>query len=278
MHKKELCLTPIPCKLPPPKNTQIQVRCFTCKKFDVCRIKEDYLKTAMLISDVLGCPAENYELNWIPNFNGTDVQEPLNYFPAKIKITDGTNVITCDFLGARYMDCDNVSFVYYNNDIVALFKVIYDTETEKWQFFMGQNVCNGLPYYIMEEDTATIEQGLIQLRIDLLNPKPTCTCDIIDTTAFSARLECDHYDPIKELSYCEGMRQIAERYPKGVPLGCGKYYHIATFHIEPYEVPCYHPFNGVTAYMPMPYPVMIPSKCNKKCERTHRRDDNGKLQ
>lgn len=276
MQKQELCLTPIPCKLPPPKNTQIQVRCFTCKKFDVCRIKEDYLKTAMLISEVLGSPAKNFNLNWIPNFYGIDIYEPLNYFPFYVRITDSIKNITCKFLGARFTDDNNISFVYGNDYLVIQFKTI--CVENNWRFFMGEEVNTRQPFYILAENIQEIEKGLIKFQKDLQNAKPPAHSDIIETTAFSARLECDYYDPIKNLSYCDGMKHIAEKYPKGVPLGCNRYYHIATYHVEPHEVPMYHPYNGTTAYMPLPYPVMIPPKCKKKCEKPHRRDDNGKLQ
>jgi hypothetical protein len=45
---KEMFLTPIHIPEPPP-HTQIHPRCFTCKKFPVCNLREDYLKTAFLI-------------------------------------------------------------------------------------------------------------------------------------------------------------------------------------------------------------------------------------
>jgi hypothetical protein len=45
---KERFLTPIKVD-EPPRHTQIHPRCFTCKKFPVCRIREDYLKTAELM-------------------------------------------------------------------------------------------------------------------------------------------------------------------------------------------------------------------------------------
>lgn len=275
--KDELCLTPIPCKLPPPKNTQIQVRCFTCTKFDVCKIKEDYLKTALLISKVLGAPAENFDLHWIPNFYGTDIYKPLKYFPAYIKVDDTVRTFCCSFLGARFTDINTISFVYGTDDIMIQFKTIF-TE-DGWQFFMGEEVATNAPYYIASEDTKRINDGLLKFQEDLRNSKPPLDSDIIDTTAFSARLECDFYEPIKNLSYCDGMRRIAEKYPHGVPIGHHRFYHIATYHVEPYEVPLYHYYNGTTAYMPMPYPVPVPPKCEKKQHcKTHRRDDNGKVQ
>ena len=42
---KEYFLTPIEIK-EPPRHTQIHPRCYTCKKFPVCNLREDYLKTA----------------------------------------------------------------------------------------------------------------------------------------------------------------------------------------------------------------------------------------
>ena len=38
---------------------------------------------------------------------------------------------------------------------------------------------------------------------------------------------------------------------------------LATFHLEPNKVPCYHPNAGKVGFMPMPYPVYLMPK--KKC-------------
>jgi hypothetical protein len=45
---KRTFLSPLDIK-EPPKHTQIEPKCVTCSKMPVCRIREDYLKTANLI-------------------------------------------------------------------------------------------------------------------------------------------------------------------------------------------------------------------------------------
>lgn len=40
----------------PPEHTQIKPRCFDCANWEICRIKDDYLKTVTLIQNILGDP------------------------------------------------------------------------------------------------------------------------------------------------------------------------------------------------------------------------------
>lgn len=57
----EYLLSLIP-DMPPPRHTHIKPRCFTCKKFPVCCLREDYLKTVKLMENVLGNPCQSFEL------------------------------------------------------------------------------------------------------------------------------------------------------------------------------------------------------------------------
>lgn len=45
-----------------PEHVKVHPRCFSCKKNPVCNIKDSYLKTAMLIQNIMGNPAENMEV------------------------------------------------------------------------------------------------------------------------------------------------------------------------------------------------------------------------
>jgi len=87
--------------------------------------------------------------------------------------------------------------------------------------------------------------------------------DVINTTYFSAKLECDFYEWEKGLTEAEGIKRIIAAFPNGVPCKDGTYYHLATFHIEPHKVPCYHPENGKVAFAPMPLPAFIPRPVQK---------------
>ena len=77
MYCKEPLLVPIKEELPPPEHTEIRPRCFICKHFPVCNIREDYLKTAKLIQEILGDPCEKYEMSpppvKIPDFEENTV-------------------------------------------------------------------------------------------------------------------------------------------------------------------------------------------------------------
>lgn len=99
--------------------------------------------------------------------------------------------------------------------------------------------------------------------------------DVINTTYFSANLNCDFYEYEKGLTEEEGIRRMIAHYPKGIPCKDGSYYHLATFHIEPYKVPMYHPENGKVAFAPIPYPVFVPSPCPPRHAHPKRREDYG---
>lgn len=63
---------------------------------------------------------------------------------------------------------------------------------------------------------------------------------------------------------CKKFPHMIAFFPNDIPCKDGTYYHLATFHIEPHKVPCYHPENGKVAFAPMPYPVFIPPRCKKR--------------
>ena len=89
--------------------------------------------------------------------------------------------------------------------------------------------------------------------------------EIINTTYFSAVLNCNFYEYEKGLTMEEGIRRIIAEFPNGVPLKDGSYYHLATFHYENGKVECFNPFKNKIAFAPMPYPVYVPPHvCNKK--------------
>ena len=98
-------LTPIEPDLPPPKHTQLLPRCFICKHFPVCNIREDYLKTAQLIEEVLGAPCESYELYPtpipVPEFIGTIIEDVKAYFPTTVLSTKDKEG---SFYVAKYTD------------------------------------------------------------------------------------------------------------------------------------------------------------------------------
>lgn len=276
MYKNETFLTPLPCTPPPPKNSEIQVRCFTCKHFPVCGIKINYLKTARLIQQVLGYPADALELVKIKGFDGTVVQNFENYFPKEIKANTDKNG---EFFGAKYIDKDTINFIYKFDCYFVLYKAVYNNEKKEFIIPIGKEIYYNVDFIINEDYNDDIQLGLLTLREDIENKK--CPCceekDIINVSAFSAALNCDFYEWEKGLTYEEGMKRIVMKYPNGIPIdNCGNLYHLATYHIEPNKVPCYHPENGKTAFMPMAYPVYIPEKpcdCRHKKTRCELNED-----
>ena len=123
-------LTPIEPDLPPPKHTQLLPRCFVCKHFPVCNIREDYLKTAQLIEKVLGAPCESYELYPtpipVPEFIGTIIEDVEAYFPTTVLSTKDKEG---SFYVAKYTDSKNIQFMYiFDKDDKILSLIEYQGE------------------------------------------------------------------------------------------------------------------------------------------------------
>lgn len=268
-------LTPIIPSPPPPEHTRIKVRCFTCRHFPICEIRSDYLKTAKLIQNVLGAPNDSYEISSlpfkIPDFEGITIENWKEYFPETVTTKNGK---TGYFYMAKYQysKCcckDNyIKFIYIVDKFYVLFTAIYNEETKEFDIPAGKEICYGVSCEIAE-DLELLQIGLLDLKEDIekQESKPK---DVINTTAFSAQLDCKFYEWEKGLDYNEGIKRIVAQYPDGVPIGpCGELYHLATYHIEDKCVPCYHPENGYPAFAPLPYPVYIPPTCKKhECART----------
>ena len=426
MYKHEHCLTPIKEPMLPPPHTKVHVKCFTCKKFPVCNIRADYLRTALLIENILGRPCENLELHCIhPDFKGISIPFGSDYMPEKIltkadkegtffalkaedvnhynfvygvdkcqimfsaeyvepktsfgtsisdtelfellpldKIlyppkTEITNAISYhylpisistylnDYIQARDIidSIDNGEFTITipltinavfgnfndearyptqseieenpelinkgltsailvlplkkNNDKLSLsknisFKIHPQTDTEIWNatfkewnldfseedsekllLYLNTVVKEGyfkinegtdlfyknIKSEISDKDKELINKALLEIREIIINQQPKT---VINTTAFHADLQCKFYEWERGLNEEEGIKRLMLKYPHGIPIDDKEYYHLETIHIEPGKVPCYHPFNGTPTFMPMPYPVYIPPKCEHK--------------
>lgn len=268
MIEEKKFLTPIKTKLPPPKHTEIRPQCFICKHFPVCNIREDYLKTAKLIQEILGDPCEKYEMSpppvKIPDFEGTFIENYEEYFPNSVKSTKNTDG---NFYMAKYINSNYIKFIYIFDGYYVLFSAQYNEETKEFDISQGKEICYGVSCEIAE-DLELLQLGLLSLKEDIENIESE-EKDIINTTYFSAELKCRFYEWEKGLDYYEGIKRIIAQYPNGIPINCnGELYHLATYHIENRCVPCYHPENGQPAFAPMPYPVFIPPKCHKRKPKT----------
>lgn len=250
MFRNEPCLVNPPCPYPiPPKHTQIQPRCFSCKHFEVCNYKRDYLKTVTLLQRALGAtrPCDARELNWgyfdIPEYKGKDIPSPKLYFPETIKF------ITPDLEGKFYASRTNglpeVSLIYKVKQYYVLLLFKYNKEEGKYYLEKSEEPVYHVEFELSKESLSTLLVGLINWRavaIDAELPPPPPKMDIIDTTHFSVRLECDMYEWNKN-PWEKCIRDLIHKYPYGIPID--KYgrqmYHIATYHLNYGEVP-YSPY------------------------------------
>lgn len=275
MYCKEPLLVPIKEELPPPEHTEIRPRCFICKHFPVCNIRMDYLKTAQLISEVLGSTASKYELFPlpvpVPEFEGIVIENYKDYFPEEVK---SIKEKVGQFYTAKYVDANTVRFIYIFEGYYVLFTALFNAETNEYEISKGREICYNIDCTLDKSSLDDIQLGLLTFKEDMENMPEEKEEDIINTTFFSASLDCKFYEWEKGLTYYDGVRRLIAKYPCGIPIGeNGEYYHLATYHKEPHKVPCFHPENGHVAFSPMPYPVYIPPKCNKNECKCHTRDE-----
>lgn len=257
---------------PPPAHTQIQPRCFTCKHFEMCKYKQDYLKTITLMQNDLGAPARSLELVkhyiTIPHFVGFPFFNQDDYFPAEVEFDnsdDKGRLFLARFNGINYVNVIYISRCYY-----ILLELVYNSESELYELHSCKEAFYGVEYQLNKKSLEKIQLSLVDWREMIINTrtpiKPFWHCkDVINTTHFSASLNCDMYEWNK-IPFEEAIEKMCRKYPYGIPLDeCGRaMYHIATYHIENGEVP-YSPLFygkkpscGLTPYIP-PQAVCKPS-------------------
>lgn len=266
---------PISPKLPP-AHTQIQPRCFTCKHFEMCSFKKDYLKTVFLIQKDLGSPHFDYELTnryfIIPGLVGIPILNQDLYFPKKIKFDnsdDDGKLWVAKFNGINY-----INVVYTSKKYYILLKLVYNKETEAYDLKSCEEAFYKIKYELNISSLEEIQNGLLNWREKIINmelPVPPPKPDVINTTHFSANLNCDMYDWNK-LSFKDAIEKMVKKYPYGIPIDKDDrvLYHIATYHIEQGEVPYAPLLNGKVNKNVVPY---IPPTPIKPPKPPKRRDD-----
>lgn len=238
----------------PPEHTELRPRCFICKHFPVCQMRESYLKTAMLIEEILGKPNKSFVFNPllfdIPNFCGTVIDNDIDYFPEEVSANrweKGT------FYMAKYCSKDEVNFLYQFEGYMVLFKAIYNKETSLFDIQKGHDIYYGTAATITNEDD--LQLGLLSFREDMIEREnQEAEEDKINTTYFRAELECDFYEWEKGLDYDDGVKRLLIQYPNGIPIG-DEIYHLATYHYEKGKVPLYKP----RVFSPIKYPCVNPA-------------------
>ena len=241
-------LAPLPHLLPP-KHTQVQPRCFTCKHFEMCSYRRDYLKTITLIQNSLGAPQADYQLTnnyiTIPNFIGFPLVDQQKYLPEEVDFDNSNNkgkLFLSKFNGINY-----VNIVYLELNHYILIQLKYNKDSELYELKSCEEAFYGVSYELAQKSLEEIQLGLVEWRDIVINspmPPPPPRPDIINTTHFSAMVNCDMYEWNRE-SFEEALIRLSNKYPFGIPIdGEGKLYHIATYHIADREVPyspCFDP-------------------------------------
>lgn len=273
--KRPPMLAPIPPKLPP-KHTQIQPRCFTCKHFEMCSFKKDYLKTITLMQNDLGAPQFDYEWTTkyivIPDFVGFPLMNQDDFFPKEIKFENDDHVGKLWL--ARFNGINYVNVVYKDRKYYILIKLVYNKETELYELKSCCEAFYKVEYELSNKSLEEIQLGLVDWREQIINavmPPPPPKPDIINTTHFSANLNCDMYEWNKD-SFEDAIEKLCKKYPYGVPIDeDGRaLYHIATFHIAGGEVPYAPLYYGKKKDNIQPY---IPPQPIKPPKPPKRRDD-----
>lgn len=240
--KRPPLLVPIPPRVPP-KHTQVQPRCFTCEHFEMCAFKQDYLKTITLVQNCLGAPAYDYEWTTkyvtIPDFIGLPIIDQDKYFPKEVTFDNSDNVGKL-FL-SKFNGINFVNVVYKDTKYYILIQLKYNSETELYEVKSCEEAFYKVKYELSTKSLEEIQLGLIEWREIIINSPailPPPKKDIINTTHFSAVLDCDMYAWNKD-SFDDAVKKFMKKYPNGIPIGSDgrALYHIATYHVAEWEVP-----------------------------------------
>lgn len=232
---KRTFLSPLDIK-EPPKHTQIEPKCVTCSKMPVCRIREDYLKTASLIEQILGDPQEDRELReWDNSFSGYDFENFKEIFPETIEVTSSIIIdnITTNLINVRYRDKDNIKLLYDISKYLVVFSLIWKEEDSNYIISDGKEIYYGIPFKI--ENFEFDSTKLLEWREEQIKKEEESKdIEIINTTYFSAILNCKFYSK-DNISYNEGVQRLCAQIEEDPSKT--DYAHLSTYHIEPRPVP-----------------------------------------
>lgn len=139
---------------------------------------------------------------------------------------------------AAYKDLDTIC-VRYSTTEGYFVDFLVKWEKDSYSVATGIEAYYGLEFELAISSVSEIINGAETWRAE--ETEDSEEKDIINTTYFSARLDCQFYEWEKGLTEEEGIKRMIAEYPNGVPLKDGSYYHMATFHIEDGKVPCFRP-------------------------------------
>lgn len=257
-----------PINIPePPKHTQVQIRCLSCSHFPTCNIRSDYMKTATLIQNILGDPQQDYELREEDGgFYGIPFPEPTLYFPETFTFEDNTEAT---LLSAKYVNKNFVRVLYEINKYYYQF-VFFWSQADKYEVTIGKELYYGLLLKMPAEIANTIATNLLSWRQEKEEEeKEKEKGDLINTTYFSAVLNCQFYEFDKKANEKEKLHRMALQC--NYPDDCCHHHHIATFHFENEKIP---ELSSKFSPIPVLYPVFISKEeKKKKCHPCMRRED-----
>lgn len=207
----------------PPKHTKVVPRCLTCSKFEICRLRCDYLKAALLIEQILGNPQQDYELTCCRAKEIIENGEEI--FPATISYQNENmeEPASLSFDMAISKSPDTITLFYRNNeDAIISIHAKYSEDT--YQIEDGHDIHLQENIYIILDST---KESLIAAALAWRNSQQTPEddgLDVINTTYFSAILNCDFYEQDKTLTPELGAKRMF--------CNCEveDYHHLATFH------------------------------------------------
>lgn len=250
----ERYLTPIPPQLPQP-NSQVNIRCCHCKHFPVCGMRQDYLKTAFLIEEILGWPQDQYEISCncgdnLIGFKGWRFDNNNLIFPKAIKFVDITEMAT--FEDAKFRNKNTVQFIYkLYNYYILLFNAFWSEEKEEFLIKEGHEIRYNTIVELEEEEKNKIKEKLKEWRGEFKEEDKEF--DVVNTTHFSTLLNCDFYEWDKEHEINCGFDRMF------LKTKFGDTSHLATYHIEDRKIPLYR--KRPAGFYPMPFPW--PQNCCK---------------
>lgn len=208
---KKVVLSPIKVDKPP-RHTQIEPRCLTCTKHPVCRIREDYIKTALAIQEILGDPQDDYELCC----RGQKVENANEIFPATIIAGEEEY----NFKSAIFIRPDSFELSYATTDDYEI-KIIVLYQETKYTLSQARHCCH--MFDISSESQTELLAAASKWREEnYVEPEPK---EFINTTYFSAILNCQFYEHERGLTPEQGYKRMF--------CNCDcedDYHHLATLH------------------------------------------------
>lgn len=121
-----------------------------------------------------------------------------------------------------------------------------------------------------DDDYELLKLGLATLKEDIEDVESkTKKPEIINTTAFSAQLDCKYYEWEKGLTYEDGIQRMMMPPPED---DFAKFKHISTYHVEQEGVPNYYHYPAPPKFYPMPF-YFEPPKKDCHCPPPHTRDE-----